>query len=220
MFKPIVRVLSCVLIFLFCSSAANAQFRWDGKEKHWYNDVFWWIGEGVIAGSIFVDLHSTSLVRDRCPGCVERNAWLGPHPTNRRLAIYGTTVTGLFTLFHAGLWHVCYCMDGQDRPLRVATYVFIPALVGRMRIPAAVHNYQLAARYLSSPPQYAAYSGTQTLPLPTYVRPRYGLNQGWATYRGPISSLLPVRLRECVGLDLCYAAPIPIKRDLRSVPFR
>src|SRR5713226_4729749 len=77
------RIISLLIVLLLTATSVHAQRRWDGKEKHWYKDWLWWIGEGVITGAFVADAHSTALARDRCPACREANPFLGPHPSNR-----------------------------------------------------------------------------------------------------------------------------------------
>ena len=139
------RVTSLLIVLLLAATSAQAQRRWNGKEKHWYTDRLWWIGEAVIAGAFAADAHSSSYVRDRCPGCRETNLLLGPHPSNRAIAVDSSLFFGLYTAFHIGSWKACPDPDWDDKAWRVACYTAIPAIIGPLKIRAAIHNYNLAA---------------------------------------------------------------------------
>jgi hypothetical protein len=139
------RITSLLIVLLLAATSAQGQRRWNGKEKHWYTDPLWWVGEAVIAGAFAADAHSSSYVRDRCPGCRETNPLLGPRPSNRAIAVDSSLLFGLYTAFHIGSWKACPDPDWDDKAWRVACYTAIPAIIGPLKIRAAIHNYNLAA---------------------------------------------------------------------------
>src|SRR6202011_3895065 len=101
------RITSLLIVLLLTATSVDAQHRWNGKEKHWYKDWLWWVGEGVIVGAFIVDAHSTVLARDSCPGCRETNLLLGSRPGTRALIIHSGLFFALESALHVGSWQVC-----------------------------------------------------------------------------------------------------------------
>src|SRR5216683_6871296 len=134
------RALSLLLALLLGASGAHAQHRWNGKEKHWYKDLLWWIGEGVIVTAFVLDAHSTVLVRERCPGCRESNPLLGPHPTTRAIVVDSSLLFALETGLHIGSWEACPDPNWDDKLWRTACYALVPGLT-TTKFFAAAHNY-------------------------------------------------------------------------------
>ncbi len=217
------RVVSILIVLLLAATSLNAQHRWNGKEKPWYRDWLWWIGEGVIAGAFAADAHSTVLVRDQCPGCKEANPFLGPHASNRAVIVYSGITFGALTGFHILSRKWCPDSNGESRSWRAACYTAIPAIAAFRKVPAAVSNYHLAARLGSA--------STQALSTSAFGRPQSisGLNvesgtRSWMMKRYDDKPLfLPKQFSGCGNsLALCTSIPPTIepKVDLRSVQFR
>jgi hypothetical protein len=217
------RITSLLIVVLLAATSAQGQRRWNGKEKHWYTDRFWWIGEAVIAAAFAADAHSSSYVRDRCPGCVETNLLLGSHPSNRAIAVDSSLFFGLYTAFHIGSWEACPDPNGDDKAWRVACYTAIPAIIGPLKIRAAIHNYNLAARSGSQSTQSLSTSA------PGPAQPIGGRltdtgSHSWmAKHYGDSLFILPKAFSGCRD-SLTFCTPIPTtaesKVDLRSVQLR
>jgi hypothetical protein len=217
------RVVLILAALLLAATNLNAQHRWNGKEKHWYKDWLWWIGEGFIAGTFVADAHSTALVRDRCPACEETNPFLGPHPSNRAIVVYSGIVFAAFTGFHILAEEWCPNPNGESKVWRTVCYTTIPAIAASRKIPAAIHNYHLAARLGSE--------STQSFSTSTLARAQSisghltdAGTRSWTAQRyGDRPFFLSKGLSGCRNsLTLC--TPIPptteSKVDLRSVQFR
>jgi len=217
------RVTSLLIVLLLAATSAQAQRRWNGKERHWYTDRLWWIGEAVIAGAFAADAHSSAFVRDRCPGCRETNLLLGPRPSNRAIAVDSSLLFGLYTAFHIGSWKACPDPDWDDKAWRAACYTAIPAIIGPLKIRAAIHNYNLAAG--------SASGSTQSLSKNSLGRAQSTSGsitdtgaRSWVTKRyGDRPFFVSKGLSGCrAALTLC--TPIPTaaapKVDLRSVQLR
>jgi hypothetical protein len=145
------RVTSLLLALLLSCGVVQAQHRWNAKEKHWYSDWLWWVGEAAIAAAFAADAHSTALVRYRCPGCRETNPVLGPHPGNRRLVMgSGIVLFGSATALHIASWKACPDPSREYKSWHVACDTLIPAIAASFVVPAAVHNYRIASRYRSA----------------------------------------------------------------------
>jgi hypothetical protein len=126
----------------------------DGSpRKHWFSDPKWWIGEGVIAASIFADGYTTS---HRPAGLVEGNRFvLGYHPSTKRLVTVNLIAFGAQTSLHAGAWHFTHHIPYQDRSLgytqdrlgwRIVGYTGIPTTVALFNGRNAIKNYELIQR--------------------------------------------------------------------------
>src|SRR3982074_1222858 len=109
------RIVSTLIIVLLTTNGACAQHRWNGKEKHWYKDWVWWVGEGVIVAAFVLDAHSTALARDRCPGCRETNPLLGSHPSNRAIIVGSGLLFGFETGLHIASWETCPDPNWDDK---------------------------------------------------------------------------------------------------------
>jgi hypothetical protein len=217
------RIASLLIVLLLAATSAQGQRRWNGKERHWYTDRLWWIGEVVIAGAFAADAHSSSYVRDRCPGCRETNPLLGPHPSNRAIAVDSSLLFGLYTAFHIGSWKACPDPDWDDKAWRVACYTAIPAIVAPLKIRAAIHNYHLAAGSATEPTQSLSTSALARTQLTTHPMIDTGA-YSWIRKRyGDKSLFLQNQYPGCGNrLALCNPSPFASepKIDLRSVRFR
>jgi hypothetical protein len=206
-----VRAVSLLIAVLLLASGAQAQHRWNGKEKHWYKDWLWWVGEGVIVTAFVLDAHSTALVRDRCPGCRETNPLLGPHPTIRAIVLDSTLLFAFATGLHIGSWETCPDPNWDDKPWRTACYALVPS-VAAFKFPAAVHNYQIAAQHKTS--SLHSVSTSLLRPMPSSVSgAQFGAHE--LTMRSYPNSFLP---KQFSGISLRPNAEA--KRDLRSVQFK
>jgi hypothetical protein len=212
------RALSLLLALLLGASGAHAQHRWNAKEKHWYKDLLWWVGEGVIVAAFVLDAHSTVLVRERCPGCREMNPLLGPHPSTRAIVVDGSILFALQTGLHIASWKACPDPNWDDKRWRTACYTLIPGLTA-IKFPAAAHNYHIAAQHKTSLVQAASTNLLRQMPSATsaqFALPEQEMSRSF-------SSFLPKRFSGC-GLNETLCASFPQtagpKRDLRSVQFR
>lgn len=127
--------------------------------RHFYKDVAWWIGEFAIAGIQASDSYSTAYASARCPGCNERNPFLGPHPTTGR--IIGVTIGSfaLGTTLHALSWKACPDPNRRSHAWRGACNALVPTMDAAITIPAVLHNFSLVSRSPSTA------SSTGTMPL-------------------------------------------------------
>ena len=215
-----VRAVSLLFALLLLASGAQAQHRWNGKEKHWYKDLLWWVGEGVIVAAFVLDAHSTALVRERCPGCRETNPLLGPHPTTRAIVVDSSLLFALETGLHIASWETCPDPNWDDKPWRAACYALVP-IVTSFKFRAAANNYGIAARHKTLSPQ----SGSTNLlrPKPSSVsRAQVGaheLNTPSYSSSFPLSQ----RFAGYVTAPPTYTSFQPnaeAKRDLRLVQLR
>ena len=149
------RILSAVLVVLFTANGACAQHRWNAKDKHWYTDWLWWVGEGVIVAASVLDAHSTALVMERCPGCRESNPLLGPHPTTRAIVVDSSLLFALQTGLHIASWETCPDPNWDDKGWRTACYAFVPT-VASYKFRAAANNYGIAAAHKGLSPHSAS----------------------------------------------------------------
>ena len=150
------------IVVLFLSSSAMAQeapkpaaktksfIIGDGApRKHWFSDPKWWIGEGVIAASIFADGYTTS---QRPAGITESNPFLGKNPSTQKVAGISLLNFGIQTTLHAGAWHFTHHIPYQDSSLgytqdrlgwRIVGYTGVPTSVALIAGRNAVKNYEL-----------------------------------------------------------------------------
>jgi hypothetical protein len=213
------RVASLIVVLLLTCSAGQAQHRWNGKEKHWYTDWLWWVGEGVIVTAFVLDAHSTALVRERCPGCPETNPFIGPHPSNRAIITASSIFFGIETGLHIGSWKACPDPNREFKSWYVACDTTVPAIVAAWRIPAAVHNYHIAS----------IYRPTQSLSTTRFAQALSIGGPTPATTSWPVGRYndKPIFLSKQISgcgqsLPLCtlFQPAAGSKRDLRSVRFR
>ena len=189
-----------------------------GKEKHWYKDWRWWVGEGVIVGAFIVDAHSTVLARDSCPGCRETNLLLGSRPGNRALIIHSGLFFALESALHVGSWQVCPDPNREYKSWHIACDTSIPAIVALTKIPAAVSNYNIAASHSSSSQSLAMNVFRQSHGKPPPALPSWS---GGEYSHKPF--YMPRPFSDCdhdlVLCDSSQPTTAP-KIDLRSVQFR
>jgi len=208
------RVTSLLLALLLSGSVVQAQHRWNAKEKHWYSDWLWWVGEAAIAAAFAADAHSTALVRDRCPGCRETNPVPGPHPSNRRLVMgSGIVLFGSATALHIASWKACPDPSREYKSWHVACDALIPAIAASFVVPAAVHNYRIASRYLS-----ASLSVATSALIRAHLTSRPSISS-WPQSRSQASLSLPKRVSTC-DRTLALCSLNESKRDLRFLSFR
>src|SRR5260221_14749581 len=93
------RITALIVVLFLSSTVEQAQHRWGGP-AHWYKDWLWWVGEATIAAIDATDSHSTILARDGCPGCVDTNRFIGPHPSNRRFIVSASVGSGSESPLH------------------------------------------------------------------------------------------------------------------------
>jgi hypothetical protein len=212
------RALSLLLALLLGASGAQAQHRWNAKEKHWYKDLIWWIGEGVIVTAFVLDAHSTALVLDRCPSCRESSPLLGPRPSTRAIVVGSSLLFALETGLHIASWETCPDPNWDDKRWRTACYALVPGLTAP-RYFAAAHNYHIAARHETSFPKTISKQLRSTSSSASgqfVMQERMG-----STYP---SSFPMERYLGCSQIGLLCTSFQQIaaepKRDLRSVQFR
>jgi hypothetical protein len=212
------RALFLFLALLLCSSGAQAQHKWNAKERHWYKDWVWWVGEGVIVAAFVLDAHSTALVRERCPSCRESNPILGPYPTTRAIVVDSSLLFALQTGLHIGSWKACPDPNWDDKPWRTACYALIPGLTG-IKFFAAAHNYHIAAKHKTSSAQTAS---TQLLrPVSSSASAQFAVQKPETNrYSVPFLSKRYSGCGEIVILCTSFQQTAEPKRDLRSVQFR
>jgi hypothetical protein len=216
---PAARIASLLVVLLLTSSIAQAQHRWDGPHPHWYRDWLWWAGEAVIAAIEATDAHSTILAREACPGCIETNRIIGPHPSHGDVIVLSTVGFGIESLLHFGSWETCPDPNHEFRSWRIACDMLVPGIGIAVRGNSIAHNYHLASQFNSASPstaiqrvQFSGMSGTRAGSL------------NWTFSRG---NELPLFLKKqfsgCGQISmLCPSLQRTTepKRDLRSVHFR
>jgi hypothetical protein len=214
------RFASLLLALTLLANSAQAQHKhrfWSGPQD-WYKDWLWWVGEATIAAIEATDAHSTILVRERCPGCVETNKFIGPHPRNRDVIILASVGFGIESLLHWGSWETCPDPNRKSRSWRIACDMLVPGIGAAVVGHGIVHNYHLASQSQSASPSTAirrfqldGMSSTRTeLPNPILSR-------------NELPPFVQKQFSGC-GHSLTLCTPIPTatesKVDLRSVQFR
>jgi hypothetical protein len=212
------RVLSLLLVLLFTCTAGQAQHRWVGKDKHWYTDWLWWVGEGLMVTAFVLDGHSTALARDRCPACQEANPFVGPHPSNRAIITVSSIFFGIETGLHIASWEACPDPNREFKSWYIACDTTIPAITAAFRIPAIVHNYHVAAKFPSTQSLSRVKLGQaqSAADLTTRVNP-------WPLRRNIKPFVLPSLVSGCDrSLPLCrLSQPLNESRmNLRPLQFR
>jgi hypothetical protein len=216
------RVISLILVLLLTCSVGQAQHRWVGKDKHWYTDWLWWVGEGVIVTAFVLDGHSTALVGERCPACPETNPFVGRHPSNRAIITVSSIFFGIETGLHVASWETCPDPNREYKSWYVACDTTIPAITAAFRIPAVVHNYRLASRFPSTQSLATTkFAQTQSTADLTIGANAWPLKRSMERNNNPF--LLPMRLSGCDrSLPLCssFQSLTTSRIDLRQVHFR
>jgi hypothetical protein len=219
---PAARIASLLVVLLLTSTVAQAQHRWNGPHPHWYRDWLWWAGEAVIAAIEATDAHSTILARERCPGCIETNRFIGPRPSRGDVILLTTVSFGIQSLLHWGSWETCPDPNHEFRSWRVACDMLVPGIGIAVRGKPIAHNYHLASQFKSATPssssmtiqsfQLGGISGTPTGPSNWILSPG---NQ--------LPFYVKRQLSGCgQNLTLCpsFQPTTQPKIDLRSVHFR
>jgi len=213
------RSASLLLGLLLAASGAQAQHRWNGKNKHWYSDWLWWVGEGVMAAAFVADAHSTTLGLSSCSGCREANPLIGPHPSDRTIVVDSSIFFAALTGLQIASWKTCPDPNREYKSWHVACDMTVPTIAALFKVPAAVHNYNLAARSTSpsmqsrSVTKFGRFGPTKSIG---------GGTSSWGSY-GNHTFFLPKQLSGCGhGLNPCSKArELTWKNvDLGSVQFR
>jgi hypothetical protein len=200
----VVRVVSVILVLLLTCSVGQAQHRWVGKDKHWYTDWLWWVGEGVIVTLFVLDGHSTALVGEKCPACREVNPFIGPHPSNRAIITVSSIFFAIETGLHIGSWEACPDPNREFKSWYIACDTTIPGTNAAFRIPAIVHNYHLASRF----PSTQSLSTTRFAQAHSTEHPVVG-STSWFEARKRSPSFLPRQFSGCDwSLPLCRLQPL------------
>ena len=215
------RITSLIVVLLLTSSVAQAQHRWSGP-AHWYKDWLWWVGEATIAAIEATDAHSTILARDGCPGCVETNRFIGPHPSNRGVIVSASVGFGIESLLHFASWQTCPDPNHEFRSWRIACDMLIPgtgaAIVGH----SIAHNYHLASQFKPAAPPSSSMA-IQRFQFGEIQSARTG-SPNWVPSRGnELPLFVPKQFSGC-GRSVTLCTPsqrtAEPKIDLRLVHFR
>lgn len=153
--KSLERVVISLLILILTCSISQA----NGRQRHWYRDWKWWVGEAIIAGFSFADAHSTARGLPQCPGCFETNPLLGKHPGTARIVAFSTAGFGVESALHILSWKYCPYEESSKRSL--ICYALVPGEKTALTIPTIIHNYSLGSKPL---PSSSLTSAQQTRP--------------------------------------------------------
>jgi hypothetical protein len=107
--------------------------------RHWFQDKRWWAGEAIIAGSVFLDAHSTC-TRIGARGVETSIVFSGNRSCGASTGI-GAGAIGFYTILHATEWHFGH--DDPNKVIRALTPWMVPAAIAPIHLSAAAHNYSL-----------------------------------------------------------------------------
>ena len=155
------RIAMLMVTVLLAGSLVDAK----PSPKRWYKDWKWWVGEALIAGIRAADVHSSMLVRSRCPGCIETNPFLGKHPSNGGLIAMGSAAFGIETTLH--ILSRKYGHDDNSRAWSFASYALVPGADAALSIRVIVHNYSLASKPRPAPSSSMTFGRPQSTISPT-----------------------------------------------------
>lgn len=117
--------------------------KWAAPRRHpFWKDKIWWVGVGVIAVSQVLD--SSSTARGFPKGFVEGNFFLGPHPSNERLAGYTATYFTGQVLLHAWAYHESH-LDPSKTWRIIGQWGMPGASFGTVGV-QGIKNYRLESR--------------------------------------------------------------------------
>ena len=229
------RIASLLFLALIFGNVAEAQYRWNGKEKHWYKDWLWWVGEATIGAILAADAHSTTHARSACPGCIESNPFIGQKPDKGETIGLAAVGFGILTALQIGSWEECPDPDRASRAWHVACDLTIPSIGAFITGPKIVHNYGLSSGLNSAQPSASGPTRHARLSTLHYTRPDTSLDWSSMGDRSPAwnptwgSSQKGVWHEQLFiygrGASCCPAHPPDwaaegTRRDLRSVHFR
>lgn len=106
-----------------------------------YKDKKFWLGVGIIGAAVAADGYTTSTMLDR--GNIESNPLLGPHPSNRAIALNSLAGFGGYFGLHWIAYH--YSHDDPSTPWREIGRWEIPIIAGSIHGHAAFHNSTLGS---------------------------------------------------------------------------
>lgn len=110
------------------------------RNDHWYKDKTFWLGVAVIGASIALDAHSTSHDLN-VPGIIEKNPFLGPHPSNAKITGFSTLYFGAQFGFHVAAWKLSH--NDPSKPWRTFGQWTVPASAVAINARQGVLNYRL-----------------------------------------------------------------------------
>ena len=119
---------------------ASANTQENQQVAHWYTDKWFWTGESVIGSSIAADYLSTAMYR----GGTETNWLLGPHPSNRKLAIVGASGFTFDSALYVWDWKLSH--RDPSKAWRMIGRLGIPVGIAVIEGYAAAHNFETSGR--------------------------------------------------------------------------